>query len=267
MHGFIEGGPDSSSGEVKTYAMILHWPYQGGPGAKKVLIDKNLFYNNAEHLRITPTAHDITVSNNIFRDTQPYKGDSSGEIALMVYNAQNIKVLHNTFYNNNYQIFSYRGTNFTTSGTLKNNIFQKGGTYMTYSQQPGADWNWSISNNLWYETAGTIAPALRGPNDLFGVNPQLDQNLKPLVGSAVIDAGVNEGVGDDYASTSRPQGNGYDIGAYEYESGVLTPTATPTLANINWKQMLANWLTESNSASFGDLNGDGKVNGLDWAEI
>lgn len=56
-------------------------------------------------------------------------------------------------------------------------------------------------------------------------------NYYPVAGSPLIDVGTNDGVAVDYAGTSRPQGAGYDIGAYEYIPVVATntPTNSPTI--------------------------------------
>ncbi len=53
-------------------------------------------------------------------------------------------------------------------------------------------------------------------------------------GSPAIDAGTDVGVTEDLDGTHRPQGAGYDLGAYEYvdpASSVSTPTATPPLTS------------------------------------
>jgi hypothetical protein len=56
------------------------------------------------------------------------------------------------------------------------------------------------------------------PSTLFVDYPNLNFYLKPT--SPAIDAGTNVPVYNDYDGNVRPQGVGYDIGAYEYLSGV-----------------------------------------------
>ena len=56
-------------------------------------------------------------------------------------------------------------------------------------------------------------------------------NFTLLSSSPLIDAGVNAGITTDYIGAIRPQGAGYDIGAYEYPSGGsgdITPPSAPT---------------------------------------
>jgi hypothetical protein len=62
----------------------------------------------------------------------------------------------------------------------------------------------------------------------FGDPPGDDYSLTG--GSKAIDTGVNLaglGITFDYARVSRPQGGGFDIGAYEYVSSAPTPTLEP----------------------------------------
>jgi predicted outer membrane repeat protein len=63
------------------------------------------------------------------------------------------------------------------------------------------------------------ASAVGGAHDVAGdplfVNPAGD-NYHLAAGSPAIDTGANVGVATDLDGVTRPQGNGYDIGAYEY---------------------------------------------------
>jgi hypothetical protein len=68
-------------------------------------------------------------------------------------------------------------------------------------------------------------------------------------GSAAIDAGTNTGVPNDYDGSNRPQGAGYDDGAYEV--GVTSPTATNTSVpptNTPTKTAVPPTATSSNTA-------------------
>jgi hypothetical protein len=56
-----------------------------------------------------------------------------------------------------------------------------------------------------------------------------NNNFRLKTGSPAIDKGVPvDGVTSDMAGLSRPQGSGYDIGAYEYETSVRTTNFTTT---------------------------------------
>src|SRR5262245_7485952 len=64
-------------------------------------------------------------------------------------------------------------------------------------------------------------------------DPRLDAGelFKPLAGSPVIDRGESlPGVTADYSGASRPQGAGFDIGAYEM--GSSTPGNRPPVVQI-----------------------------------
>lgn len=87
--------------------------------------------------------------------------------------------------------------------------------------------------NILHSTSGTFA-TYNGTNystfasykaasvqDIHSLNsdPQLDAGYVPLSTSPAIDAGIaTDDVTSDYLSVSRPQGAGYDIGAYEQEN-------------------------------------------------
>jgi hypothetical protein len=67
--------------------------------------------------------------------------------------------------------------------------------------------------------AGSQAPY---PHDLWGIAPEFvdvaGKDLRPAPTSPLVDRGVAlEQVTTDFAGVSRPQGAGYDIGAYEYK--------------------------------------------------
>ena len=99
---------------------------------------------------------------------------------------------------------------------IKNNIFDtsSGNDINAGSATSGAV---LVSNNLYENTPSlsgvTDSNAIIG-NPLF-VNPGSDFHLQST--SPAIDAGLTlPEVTEDYEHNSRPQGSGYDIGAYEY---------------------------------------------------
>lgn len=111
----------------------------------------------------------------------------------------------------------------TTNLVIKNNIFlDQPDQVIDVSGSSGIEMDY----NLAYNSDGSSprspigAPLL---NNLWGVNPVFvspdtgDYHLQAE--SSAIDAGtfLNE-VNDDFDGNSRPQGNGYDIGVYEYVS-------------------------------------------------
>jgi hypothetical protein len=67
--------------------------------------------------------------------------------------------------------------------------------------------------------AGSQAPY---PHDLWGVNPQFvnaaGKDLRPAPTSPLVGSGIAlDQVTTDFAGVPRPQGAGYDIGAFEHK--------------------------------------------------
>jgi hypothetical protein len=94
--------------------------------------------------------------------------------------------------------------------------------YLTGTTYNGLD----IGNNLAYNSDGSIPQTYYNHSkDIWAVNPMfvnpaaMDYHLQ--AGSPAIDAGYDLTglVTEDYDSNPRPQGAGYDIGAFEYMGG------------------------------------------------
>jgi len=98
---------------------------------------------------------------------------------------------------------------------VKNNVF--------YRQENGEghihDSNGSVNagNNCVYRASGRPSrPA--DPWDIWNVNPQLSSEYHLEANSPCIDEGANLGLSNDLEGNPRPQGGGYDIGAFEFLS-------------------------------------------------
>jgi hypothetical protein len=193
--------------------------------ASNVLFEKNLIIlpdfkdGNAEDCGwMLAQATNITIRNNIVR---VHRGTESGGGGC-----SHINVLNNIFIGN----LSYLTANWPVGinlqeapySTVKNNIVYNWPgqvIYLSGATLTGLD----IGYNLVYNSDGSIPGGTHQAHDLWGVNPQfvnpvlLDYHLQ--ASSPAIDAGAVVDVTDDYDKNSRPQGAGYDIGAYEYISG------------------------------------------------
>jgi parallel beta-helix repeat protein len=129
--------------------------------------------------------------------------------------------------------------------------------------------------NLWYQTSGYFvnypvngkeaeAKTLSQWQGAYGQDqhsrsgdPQF-VNLSSLdvhvqSGSPAIDSGTSIGVTQDYSGASRPQGNGYDIGAYE-QAGSASATASTVkhLSDLTWTSMSNGWGPAENDRSNGE---------------
>jgi chitodextrinase len=129
-----------------------------------------------------------------------------------------------------------------SSVTIENNIFEDSPnsncqsdcewfTYAHISAPAGID-NLVVRNNL-YHPADLPLSGVSDPQPIYGnplfVNPaQYDFRLQ--AGSPAIDEGLAlPEVPTDRDGVPRPQGLGYDLGAYEYESGLEDDTTPPTV--------------------------------------
>ena len=172
-------------------------------------------------------------------------------------------------------IVSYTNSNLMkfdlpTSGYVKNNIFysQRSSAAVIYPSGLAAS---HIDNNLYYYTTGNTVVSNRGTlsqmraagaeingmntNPSF-INPSGNWRLDP--GSSAINAGYTLGnpYNVDMVGVPRPQGSGYDMGAYEYVAGGgnLPPSqpSNPNPVNAAINQPVSLTLTWSCS----DPNGD-----------
>jgi chitodextrinase len=146
----------------------------------------------------------------------------------------------------------YDGTNVT----FKNNIYINGG-YNPYGIS-ASGWGNGVmdasGNNLLYESGRTYSGFA---GDVLNKDPKFvnlaSYNFHLQSGSPAIDAAANVSVLTDLDGNSRPQGAGYDIGAYEYASGGSNPppdTTAPTVpTNLSASAVSSSAINLSWSAS------------------
>ena len=138
--------------------------------------------------------------------------------------AKTFTIINNTFYNNGNMVeIGLYGSALDNSGcVIRNNIIVNSNAstvllyYPAWSNDNGA--YVSIDHNLFYDTNGynanTFGSYFIQGNPLLS-NPTTDFSLQ--IGSPAIGAGSATGApSTDYVGTTRPQTQGYDIGAYEY---------------------------------------------------
>jgi hypothetical protein len=183
------------------------------------------------------TQNNILIWNNLVYNTT-YAGIRMGGTSFI----QNLRLFNNTFYNTNtsrhpsYAAFLYEMNPAPGQFDVRNNIFvpASGTKYYVATMAPLTTPRLgSITNNLWFGGTGTNPATSFSSSSLQG-NPQFisttpgSENFRLRAGSPAVDSGsgvVSSVVKDDHeiatatlTRTIRPQGKGYDIGAYEFNA-------------------------------------------------
>ena len=124
----------------------------------------------------------------------------------------NVTIINNTLYNNHSYGVRIDFPSTRASGIVTRNTIGYLNAYGDYSSSSGG--SATQDHNLW------------GINPLF-VNVAAG-NLQLLVGSPAINAGSPTGApSTDFAGVSRPQGTGFDIGAFEFVSSAPLSELSP----------------------------------------
>jgi len=161
-------------------------------------IQNNIFYANRRGwaIQLYPSAlDDVQIVNNTFADPNPYR---DGHIVITPSAITNSLIANNIFYQPTNAAL-YCGASGPNSLTVENNL-------TTVSQMCNASMSGtSFSNNLVSQSSSGLM-----------VDPS-NHNYHLATGSPAIDAGTSTNApSTDYDGISRPQGAGYDIGAYEW---------------------------------------------------
>jgi parallel beta-helix repeat protein len=205
------------------------------------LIDGNEIYNNAGYgIQKYPTGSNNVVRSNRIHDNAHlgHRGDG-----ILFSGGSNNQAYNNIVWNNDNGI----GTNYESGSKIYNNTIVGNRSYGAYV---GSDSNTDIKNNILYgngagyfymfttatysignslcNTSGAGCSVVANPN--FVNSSGGDYHLQ--TGSPAIDGGGTLTlVKTDADGSARPQGAGYDIGAYEF-GGVTTSPPAPTNVRI-----------------------------------
>jgi parallel beta-helix repeat protein len=196
-----------------------------------VLFEKNICINDAKNgsgqivqlsRNTTAKVSDITFRNNILVLYSPSYSAlnfwwNKGDLGV-----SNVTIVNNTIVNISQRRADGIYFDHITYATAINNLFINFGDADTpYIEYKGGS-NINIHNNAVYNTDGIPPKGVSYPGDVWMQDPRvvninkLDYHLQS--NSPLIDAGYNLGnlVPDDFDGVIRPQGAGFDIGAYEF---------------------------------------------------
>ncbi|MBL7064963.1 MAG: right-handed parallel beta-helix repeat-containing protein [Anaerolineae bacterium] len=215
--------------------------------APRTLVQRNLAYNTPDSIflfkdmpgttfafcdeRAEPVTTNVTIINNL---------SLGGNRGFYFYNQQSgsglkqFLIANNTFVNSRIAGIQIASGSHENS-RIYNNIFLETGTVAIVPNDPDLD----FSHNLWAKAPSAAASS---PHDVI-TDPRLAQSGSTDPGllnpdwfrlssdSPAIDAGLTSSeVPDDFDGVPRPQGAGYDIGAYEY--GERTPPLQPQVYHV-----------------------------------
>jgi hypothetical protein len=152
---------------------------------------------------------DLVFSNNVFAH--------GGAWGMSVHQIQNVTAVHNLFADIRYHGIGFRDG---ATGVVRNNIFYDAGSNYWASDGGSVEG----SHNILFQTEGLIDPG-EFPDDLVNVDPRFaapdGDDYHIGADSPAIDAGLDVGVTHDLEGNPRPQGDGYDIGPYEFTPALL----------------------------------------------
>lgn len=219
------------------------------------------------------------VINNTFRRTVLNMGGNamlrlySGSSYVSAYN--NVRIEGNTLVDAVRSISNYRGgilidrgdgSTTSTGCTLRNNLLYNCGGDMHPISAGGVTANWTVENNLIDAGAsGTETFSWTGASNVNGQNgtpsfvaytafsPTSDLRLASG-DTAAKDLGAPGLYAFDADGVARPQGGGWDIGAYEYEAGEAD-TTDPTVT-ITTPTSAATYTTASAAFTIGGTAAD-----------
>jgi len=194
-------------------------------------LKNNLFYDNNSndnggviYSAVNSYPH---IYNNTFVNND---ADNNGGAIYLQGDSSNLKIINNVFYDNSANANSdtsgqggaiYIGS-YLTYGTVDYNSFYNNDNYDCYIHGSSKSAPLVGANNITYDPLLTDIE-----NDDFSLT-----SSSPLVDTGSDLAGSN--VLDDYLGVSRPNGVGYDIGAYEYSDAEEAVTDDTTVLETTY---------------------------------
>jgi hypothetical protein len=232
-HFIVENNSFTNTGVTDPDLNQAHAVYVDN-GASNITIRNNYFRDTHNGATIhvygntAPRPHDVDIYNNIF-----YLSSGQGRTALQVYSPYTSEIYNVVAYANTIYLNCLNASLCYAFDTRTNGVNNKVWNNIIYfANKPdgniiltsGASYV-AYDYNLYYPSKDfddTGIHSITG-NPLFtNISAGTSLGLKILVGSPAIDAGLSNGAPvHDFYGNPRPQGSGYDIGAYEYDSASL----------------------------------------------
>jgi hypothetical protein len=183
-------------------------------------IKNNIFYRCERGWAIhnyPSSATSLYILNNTFVYNYPLGANEPGSIILAGGGNADLRIENNVAYGVYQNFIRFYSTSGYSASTVANNITQNG--TVSDIQPSGVTFSGNINNtDPLITSAGSMT---MGSSSIPDAHEQS--------GSPGIDGGLNLSplVTNDYAGVSRPQGAGYDIGAFEFLTGTGSSTLNP----------------------------------------
>ncbi|NOH01896.1 MAG: DUF1565 domain-containing protein [Chloroflexi bacterium] len=220
IHDIVYGIPENPNPHIDCFQTFSDGSYH--EAASNVIIEQNLCENvqaqspmEVGKAFMIENANTLTIRNNILR---AYR-------VLQAINSSNLRIVNNTFTNklglstiNSPSMITLKNTPYSI---IKNNIFYDPLNKVIHFADTISKQGIEIGDNNIYRSDGRLVRGKKYPGDLWNVNPLFVDaaagDFRLQAGSRLIDKGaILTIVKSDYAGTARPQGSGYEIGAYEW---------------------------------------------------
>ncbi len=216
IHDILYSDPGNVNPHIDCFQTFLAEPYQ--EAADDIIIEQNRCDNAQSQTSLEvgkgfmlQNANNILIRNNLIHAYVGVKADRGSD---------NLTILNNTFTSglSLTTAHSPSGISLTSvkMAVIKNNIFFNLPGHIIYLMNSTVD----AGRNLMYRNDGQPlknSSAYSHENDLWGADPLFisDTDFHLSAGSPAIDAGFAVPVATDFDGNPRPQGAGFDIGAFE----------------------------------------------------
>ncbi len=216
IHDILYSDPGNVNPHIDCFQTFLAKPYQ--EAASDVIIERNRCDNAQSQTSLQvgkgfmlQDANNILIRNNLIHAYVGVKADHGSD---------DLTILNNTFTSNVSFTTAHSPSGISLTNVLnaiiQNNIFFNLPGHIIYLQNSSVNGG----RNLMFRIDGQAlqnSDTYSHENDFWGVDPLFVSatDFHLAVGSPAIDAGLAVPVATDFDGNPRPQGAGYDIGAYE----------------------------------------------------